>query len=63
MAKEAGRNPAEVPITAFAAPEDADEVRRLRDLGVSRIVVSLEPEKADTILPILDRWADLIRTV
>ena len=63
MAKEAGRDPAEVPITAFAAPEDADEVRRLRDLGVSRVVVSLAPEKGDTILPVLDRWAALIRSV
>ena len=63
MAKEAGRDPAEVPITAFAAPEDADEIRRLADLGVSRIVVSLESDKAEAILPVLDRWAALMRQV
>jgi probable F420-dependent oxidoreductase len=63
MAKEAGRDPAEVPITAFATPEDADELKRLRDLGVARVVVSLAPEKDDTILPVLDRWAELIRRV
>ncbi len=63
MAKEAGRDPAEVPITSFATPEDLDEIRRLRDLGVTRVVVSLDSEKADTILPILDRWAALIRQV
>jgi probable F420-dependent oxidoreductase len=63
MAKEAGRDPAEVPITSFATPEDLDEIRRLRDLGVTRVVVSLDSENADTILPILDRWAALIRQV
>lgn len=63
MAQEVGRDPAEVPVTAFAAPEDAAELRRLRDLGVSRVVVSLDSEKADSILPVLDRWAALIRQV
>ena len=29
--------------------------------GVSRLVVSLDSAKADTILPELDRWATLIR--
>ena len=63
MAKEMGRDPAEVPITAFATPEDAEEIKRLADLGVQRVVVSLESEKADTILPVLDRWAALMRQV
>ena len=31
------------------------------DDGVSRVVVSLDSGKADTILPELDRWAALIR--
>jgi probable F420-dependent oxidoreductase len=61
MAVEAGRDPAGVPISTFGAPEDLDEIRRFRDLGVSRTVVSLPSEKEDTILPILDRWAELIR--
>jgi len=63
MAKEVGRDPAEVPITAFAAPEDAAELRRLRDLGVSRVVVSLDSDREEAILPVLDRWAALIRQV
>lgn len=61
LAKEMGRDPAEVPITAFGAAEDAELLKRYRDLGVSRVVVSLDSEKEDTILPILDRWAALIR--
>ena len=35
--------------------------RALRYDGVSRLVVSLDSGKADTILPELDRWATLIR--
>jgi hypothetical protein len=35
--------------------------KRDRDDGVSRLVVSLDSGKADTILPELDRWATLIR--
>ncbi|WP_135467280.1 LLM class F420-dependent oxidoreductase [Crenalkalicoccus roseus] len=63
MAREAGRDPAGVPVTAFGAAEDLGEIRRLRDLGVSRVVVSLESEKEDAILPVLDRWAGFIRQV
>jgi probable F420-dependent oxidoreductase len=63
MAAEAGRDPAEVPISTFGAPEDLDTLRRYRDLGVSRVVVTLDSEKAEIILPVLDRWAALIRQV
>jgi probable F420-dependent oxidoreductase len=63
MAKDMGRDPAEVPVTAFATPEDAEEIRRLADLGVVRVVVSLDSEKEEVILPILDRWAALMRQV
>ncbi|MCC6716998.1 MAG: LLM class F420-dependent oxidoreductase [Acetobacteraceae bacterium] len=61
MAAEAGRTLAEVPVSTFGAAEDLDEIRRNRDLGVTRMVVTLPSEKQDTILPVLDRWADLIR--
>jgi probable F420-dependent oxidoreductase len=61
MASEAGRDPASVPISTFGAPENLDEIKGFRDLGVSRAVVSIPSEKEDTILPILDRWAEIIR--
>jgi len=61
LANEVGRDPTEVPITAFAAPEDLDEIRRLGELGVTRVVVALDSEPAGTILPQLDRWAAIIR--
>ena len=36
-------------------------LKRNRDDGVSRLVVSFDSAKADTVLPELDRWATLIR--
>jgi probable F420-dependent oxidoreductase len=61
MAAEAGRDPSEVPLSLFGVAEDADRLKRLRDLGFVRVVVSLDSEKDDMILPVLDRWAGLIR--
>ena len=61
MAAEAGRALASVPITIWGAKENLDLLKRDRDDGVSRLVVSLDSAKADTILPELDRWATLIR--
>src|SRR5665213_3340273 len=61
MAAEAGRDLASVPITIWGAKENLDLLKRDRDDGVSRVVVSLDSAKADTILPQLDRWANLIR--
>ena len=61
MAADAGRDLATVPVSTFGAPEDLDEIRRYRELGVSRMVVTLDSGAADEILPILDRWSALIR--
>ena len=50
--------------TLFGGTEDADLLKRYRDMGAARVVVTLLPEKtADKTLPVLDRWADLIRRV
>jgi hypothetical protein len=61
MASEAGRESASMPITIWGAKENLDLLKRDRDDGVSRLVVSLDSGKADTILPELDRCATLIR--
>ena len=49
------------PITIWGAKENLDLLKRDRDDGVSRVVISLDSAKPDTILPELDRWAKLIR--
>ena len=60
MAAEAGRPPDAVPITLFGGTEDADLLKRYRDMGVARVVTTLPPEPAEKTLPMLDRWAHLI---
>ena len=61
MLKEAGRDPASCPVSIFSGPEDADTLKRYRDLGIARVATSLPAAKEDVVLPILDRWAALIR--
>ncbi|MBS0561658.1 MAG: LLM class F420-dependent oxidoreductase [Proteobacteria bacterium] len=63
MAQEAGRDPADIPVTVWGAAEDAGQLRRYQDLGVDRVVVSLPSKSADVLLPRLDRWAKLIEAV
>jgi probable F420-dependent oxidoreductase len=63
MAAEAGRDPATIPITLFAVPPDVALLKHYREIGIARVVVSLESEKADAILPQLDRWAGVMREV
>jgi probable F420-dependent oxidoreductase len=60
LATEAGRDPTTVPVTLWGIPEDIDRLKRYQDLGVSRVIVSLEAVGADKVLPVLDRWAGLI---
>jgi hypothetical protein len=63
MAEEAGRDPESLPVTLFGVPSDIDRLRYYRDAGVARVVVSLDSAGAGDILPRLDGWADLMRTL
>src|SRR5262252_1321194 len=59
MAAEAGRAPESVPVTVWGVAEDSDRLRRHRDLGVARVVVSLPSAGLGEVLPIVDCWAEL----
>ncbi len=63
MAVKAGRDPDSIPITVWGRGPDVDQMKRYRDMGVDRVATSLDSEKADKILPILDRWAEVIQQV
>jgi probable F420-dependent oxidoreductase len=63
MAEEKGRDPKTLSLRLGGAPEDADKLKRFRDLGVDAVNVTLMSDKRDEILPILDRWAKLNREV
>jgi probable F420-dependent oxidoreductase len=63
MAAEADRNPMGFDISIGGQPEDAELIKRYDDLGVNRVSTSLPSETEATILPVLDRWASIIRAV
>ena len=63
LAREAGRDPATLPVTLFRVGEDLERLKQYRDLGIARVVISLPAAKRDAILPILDRWAPLMRAI
>jgi probable F420-dependent oxidoreductase len=60
LAKQANRDLTSVPISIWSSPDNEDELKRDRDAGVARIVVSLDSAKSDAVLPVLDRCAKLI---
>lgn len=63
MLKEAGRDPATFSIDLTLVPDDLDTLKRYRDLGISRGIVALPSAKGNEVLPMLDRWAELIRKI
>ncbi len=58
---EAGRDPADIPVTIFRAPDDLTQLRFCQEIGIDRVVFSLPAAKADTIMPIIDRWTQVKR--
>ena len=63
MLKEAGRSLADCPITMFGAAQDADAIKRWQDMGITRVVCGCPPEPAEKTLPLLDKWAGIMRQV
>ena len=61
MTAEAGRE--HPPVTMFGVPPDVDKLKHYRDIGVDRLVVSVDSAGAEKILPELDKWAGLVRAV
>lgn len=54
MEKAAGRT---IPISAFGAEHDPDCWNAYTDAGVERIILSIDSDPADVVLPKLDAWA------
>ena len=55
MEKEAGRS---IPVTAFGVEHEPDAWAAYADAGVERIIISMESEPAEQVLPQLDKWAE-----
>ena len=58
---ERGRGP--VPISVFGAPADPAVLAEYRRIGVTRAVFRLPPAGADQVLPALDRYAEIVRSL
>jgi probable F420-dependent oxidoreductase len=63
MATDAGRDPATLPITVYGVADDLDLIKHYRDAGTARLLVEVPSAKADEVLPVLDRWAEIARKV
>lgn len=63
MAADAGRDPDSMEVTVYIAPNDPDEVTRLRDAGFARVLFFGLPMEADSLLPMLDAYADVANRV
>jgi probable F420-dependent oxidoreductase len=63
MALDAGRDPKSIEITLFGLAANADQLKRLAEIGISRVVPMFPPQKAGAVLPIIDRWTKLMQQV
>jgi probable F420-dependent oxidoreductase len=63
MVREAGRDLASIELSLFGLGEDLDRVKHFAEMGVARVVPMFPPEKADTVLPIVDRWTKIMGQV
>ena|ERR1700722_3780362 len=63
MVRDSGRDRGSIEVTMFGLGEDTDKLKRYADLGVARVVAGLPAEKSDKVLPIIDKWANMIRLV
>ena len=59
MARDAGRDPTELPVTVWGAQPHLDQFKQRRDRGAARVVISLESEPEVEILRQLDMWAEI----
>ena len=62
MLAEAGRDPKTLPVTVYGVKDDVETIRRYRDAGIHAVILALKAAKADEVLPVLDRFAETMRT-
>lgn len=63
MCAESGRDPASVPVSVWGRTPDHAEIASYVDIGVERVCTSLDSDTEDKILPVLDKWVELIRRI
>jgi probable F420-dependent oxidoreductase len=61
LAAKAGRDMKTISVSAFATPPDKRVLDDFAAAGVTRSIFLLPPEGRDTVLPLLDQYAKLLR--
>jgi probable F420-dependent oxidoreductase len=61
--ERAGRAPGSVPVSVFFAPPKKPDLEALAAAGVARAIFGLPSEPRDTVLPRLDAYAAVIRSM
>ncbi|MCP5025876.1 MAG: LLM class F420-dependent oxidoreductase [Actinomycetia bacterium] len=59
----AGRDPNSLQFGIFGAPGKPEALESLAEAGITRAVLGLPPAPADTVVPILDSYAELVGKV
>lgn len=60
LATQAGRKASDFPVSIFGVGDDEALLRQYQELGVERAVLGVPSEGKETVLPLLDRYAQLI---
>jgi hypothetical protein len=55
--KKAGRN--RLPVSMFGVGPNEEQIKKFLDLGLDRLIFALPPAGRETILPMLDKYAEL----
>jgi probable F420-dependent oxidoreductase len=58
--EEAGRDPSTLRISIFGAQPDAGKIEHYGEMGVERVVLWVPPAGPDVVLPLLDKYVDLL---
>ncbi len=59
-AEEAGRDPKSISVSIFGARPEREAVDKLEQHGVDRVIFPLPSAERETVLPLLDRYSELI---
>jgi len=63
LAQEKERDPASISINVYGTPADRAALAELREAGVTRAIFGLPPAGPDKVLPLLDRYAEVVRSL
>lgn len=60
MCEAEGRDPDSIEVSLFGLGPDEGAVKEAREMGAARVVFGLPPADRDSVLPLLDRYAEIV---